>query len=271
MLLHASGRRGTTGPTPTAVSAGGITLKDGTTTIGTMSPNGTTYTALNSVSTSTLKWTDGDTIDVSAAGDSSLVHELTPAIIRGFIVEMKRLGVLVLFAFGCGSSSSANDGGADASPPQDSAGSDVVTTTDASEAGATGPTVGGCPMFPANYPYNVDISGTPLDPGSATYISNLKARAGAIVAEYPGDEYVNIVPASQAMVPVGTTASYGFDTNDAFFQNNGAGATAPIPSGVLYENSSNPNSDHHMMIVEQGTCTLYELYAWNPSSATTGW
>ena len=141
----------------------------------------------------------------------------------------------------------------------------------AAEAGAPGPTVGGCPMFPADYPYNVDISNAPLDDGSATYITNLSARAGAIVAEYPGDEYVNVVPASQPIVAVGTGSAYGFDTSDTFFQNNGADARAPIPSGVLYENTSNPNSDHHMMIVEQGTCRLFELYAWNPSSATTGW
>jgi hypothetical protein len=126
-------------------------------------------------------------------------------------------------------------------------------------------------MFPPDFPYNVDVSAAPLDPGSATYIANLTARAGAIVAEYPGDEYVNVVPQNQAMVAVGTTASYGFDATDTFFQNNGAGAMAPIPTGVMYENVTNPNADHHMMIVEQGSCRLFELYAWNPSSATTGW
>ncbi len=186
---------------------------------------------------------------------------------------MKRI-VFLMCALGCGTSPSTSDGGLDAAPPDGSPADAIAAdalATDASEAGTSGPTVGGCPMFPANYPYNVDISAAQLDQNSATYISNLKARAGAIVAEYPGDEYVNVVPASQAMVPVGTTASYGFDTNDTFFQNNGAGAMAPIPSGVLYENSSNPNSDHHMMIVVQGSCVLYELYAWNPSSATTGW
>ena len=61
---------GTTGPTPTAVSAGGITIKDGNTTIGTMTPSGTTYTALSSTTTNTLKWTDGDVLNVSAAGDT---------------------------------------------------------------------------------------------------------------------------------------------------------------------------------------------------------
>jgi len=147
-----------------------------------------------------------------------------------------------------------------------SSGSDAST-----DAAVAGPMIAGCPMFPVDYPYNVDISNAPLDPRSATYIANLQARAGAIVAEYPGDEYVNVVPASQALVAVGTTSSYGFDPSDTFFHDDGTGAMAPIPSGVVYENMTNPNSDHHMMIVEQGTCRLYELYAYNPSSATTGW
>ena len=61
---------GGTTPTFTAVSAGGITLKDGSTTIGTMTPNGTTYTPLDSLTTSSLKWNAGDTLNVSAAGDT---------------------------------------------------------------------------------------------------------------------------------------------------------------------------------------------------------
>jgi hypothetical protein len=167
------------------------------------------------------------------------------------------------------------DGGATPADAQTTA-PDGASTIDASgtDGGGTeagGPTVGGCPLFPPAYPYNVDVSSVPLDPGSATYIANLKANAGAIVAEYPGGEYVNVVPATQADVPVQTTAAYGFDTTNTFFQNDGTGATAPIPSGVVYENMTTPNSDHHMMIVQQGSCRLFELYAWNPSSATTGW
>jgi hypothetical protein len=172
----------------------------------------------------------------------------------------------------CGSSGTTGDGGTDSGV--DAPTSDVATDVAMDgvvESGPGGPTIAGCPMFPPDYPYNVDISSSPLDAQSATYIANLKTRAGAIVAEYPGDEWVNVVPSSQANVAVGTTASYGFDTSDVFFQNNGAGATAPIPSGVVYENMTNPSSDHHMMIVEQGTCRLYELYSWNPSSATSGW
>jgi hypothetical protein len=158
----------------------------------------------------------------------------------------------------CGSSGST--GGSDATAID-------ASTLDA----ASGPTIAGCPMFPADYPYNLDVSTAPLDPGSTTYIANLKTRAGAIVAEYPGIEYVNVVPQSQPLVAVGTSGAYGFDPSDTYFENNGSGATAPIPPGVMYENMTNPSSDHHMLIVEQGTCRLFELYSYNPSSATTGW
>jgi hypothetical protein len=162
-------------------------------------------------------------------------------------------------------------GDAQGAGPESGLTADGSASEAGADGGANGPTVGGCPMFAPDYPYNQDISNAPLDPGSATYIANLAARAGAIVAEYPGGEYVNIVPASQPSVAVQTTSAYGFNANDAFFQNNGAGATAPIPGGVLYENAGTANADHHMMIVEQGVCRLYELYAWNPTSATTGW
>jgi hypothetical protein len=163
------------------------------------------------------------------------------------------------------SSHSASGGGGAMS------GSSTASSAGAGGSAPSGPMIGGCPMFPLDFPYNVDVSGVALDPGSATYIANLAARAGAIVAEYPGDEWANIVPQGQAEVAVQTSSAFGFDLQNMFFQNNGAGAMAPIPPGVVYENMSNPNSDHHMMIVEQGSCRLFELYGWNPSNATTGW
>ena len=186
-------------------------------------------------------------------------------------------------AAGCGTGSAPSGTGATttSSHPSTSSSGTASTSSSSTSPGTggsgtggsapTGPTIAGCPLFAPDFPYNVDISGAALDPGSATYVANLKARAGAIVAEYPGDEYVNVVPQTQADVAVQTSAAYGFDTLNAFFQNGGAGAVAPIPSGALYENAKTPSSDHHLMVVQQGSCRLFELYAWNPSSATTGW
>jgi hypothetical protein len=71
---------------------------------------------------------------------------------------------------------------------------------------------------------------------------------------------------------VGTASWYGFDTTGTFSYATDAGAAvAPIPSGVQYENMTTPNSDHHMMVLQQGVCQLFEMYAENPTSATTGW
>lgn len=62
------GDAGTT--TPTAVSAGAITIKDGTTTLTTMTPSGTSYTAVTNPPTSALTWNAGDSLAVSAPGDT---------------------------------------------------------------------------------------------------------------------------------------------------------------------------------------------------------
>ncbi len=67
-----------TPPAPTPVSAGGITVKDGTSTIATMTPTGTTYTPITNQPTTTLTWVDGDSLDISAAGDT--VHAFSGSV-----------------------------------------------------------------------------------------------------------------------------------------------------------------------------------------------
>ena len=167
------------------------------------------------------------------------------------------------------------DGGApagDAGVTQRDSGRDGSTADAAPSMG--GPLVGGCSVFPPAYPYNQDISKAALDPGSDTYIANLAARAGTIDAPVGVSEYVNVVPSSQADVSIqfgSGSGQWGFDANDAFYTTSASAVNVPVPSGVLYENSGTPNSDHHMIVVVQGSCRLFELYGWDPSSATSGW
>ncbi|MGO9836173.1 MAG: hypothetical protein ACLP1X_18385 [Polyangiaceae bacterium] len=162
--------------------------------------------------------------------------------------------------------SAAGDSG---NQPVNDAGHD---SGEATGDGSSGPTLGGCPLFQPSFAYNQDISQAPLDTGSATYLAALKSSAPVIGLDYPGGEAYNIVPASQAAVAVQTSSFYGFDRTDTFFyEADAGGATAPIPSNVQYENMNTPNADHHMMILQQGTCQLFELYAWNPTGPTTGW
>jgi hypothetical protein len=141
------------------------------------------------------------------------------------------------------------------------------------EAGA-GPTFAGCPLFASDYAYNQDVSLAPADPGSAAYLANLTNLAPGIAAEFPGGEYYNIVPSTQAPVAVQTASAYGFRADGGFFDDTDASlaaVSAPIPAAAVYENQVTPNADHHLMVLEQGACVLYELYGENPASATTGW
>jgi hypothetical protein len=179
-----------------------------------------------------------------------------------------------------GSSSGVSQTAASSTGAGSSSGQSTTRETSGSSSGGTaagGFSLGGCAIFPASYAYNQDISQAAIDPNSASYLTDLQANAPVIGLDYPGNEIYNLVPATQGEVPVGVQSAYGFDATNAFFFSTGvdggdaAGITAPIPGGVMYENMTTPNADHHLMVLEQGTCTLFELYAWNPTSATTGW
>jgi len=178
-----------------------------------------------------------------------------------------------------GGSMTQNDGGPDVgNGGGDAAAGDAQVDGDASQTDggvpSSGPTIAGCALFPPDFPYNQDVSQTPLDPGSATYITNLTNRAPVIRRPGGGGEFNNVVPSSQPNVSVQFNSggsAYGFDPTDTFFHTPGASALAPIPANVLFEGTIGAMGDHHMMVVQQGTCRLFELYSWNPASATSGW
>src|SRR6478672_9415653 len=80
------------------------------------------------------------------------------------------------------------------------------------------PAVGGCPMFPANNPWNQDISTMPVDANSATYISSINATGGNgfLHADFGGGGTYGIpyivVPQNQPMAPITFTA-YGDESD----------------------------------------------------------
>jgi len=114
---------------------------------------------------------------------------------------------------------------------------------------AQSPLIGGCPIFPNDNVWNTPIDTLPVDAHSAAYVSSI----GANTAFHPdfganpdyGIPYI-VVPASQP--GVGVT----FDEPDE-----SDGGSYPIPPNPPVEGGS----DHHILIVQQGSCKLYELYA----------
>ncbi|MEZ4407426.1 MAG: hypothetical protein R3A52_13260 [Polyangiales bacterium] len=114
-----------------------------------------------------------------------------------------------------------------------------------------GPSLGGCALFPPDNAWNQDISNLPLDPRSARYIANIQDHGeDNLHPDFGSDPrygipYV-IVPANQPRVPIRFT-EYGDESDPGPYP-------VPLDAPVEYGN------DHHILVLQRGTCMLYELY-----------
>lgn len=128
------------------------------------------------------------------------------------------------------------------------------------EGRAGGPSLGGCPMFPADSPWNTDVSAAPLRTNSAAMIARIQAVGGDNLhpdfGENPGYgiPFV-VVPRAQPVVPISYDA-YGDESDPGPF---------PVPLNAPVEGGS----DRHVLVVQQETCRLYELYVARRSG--NGW
>jgi len=125
----------------------------------------------------------------------------------------------------------------------------------------------GCTVLPADSVWHADVSGLPVDPNSATYIASIGASAplhpdfgqGKYQGEPIGIPY-NVVPASQPLVPVQFTYASESDAGPY-----------PIPKKPLIEGGPRSTGDRHVLVVDAGTCTDYELFSAHPRHGGTSW
>jgi hypothetical protein len=166
---------------------------------------------------------------------------------------MRGLGLLGLGLFtlaallaGCGGSSLSGGG--------------VMERSDSVRA-ASPPIVAGCQIFPASNPWNTDISKYPVDPNSANYIKSIPGNLHPDFGDTPGYGIpFNIVPANQKLVPV--TFGYKSESDPGPY---------PIPPNAYIEGWPHPASDRHVLVLQQGTCTLYELFFAHTANSGRSW
>ena len=125
----------------------------------------------------------------------------------------------------------------------------ALATVSASAALAAPPAIGGCPVFPASNAWNRDISSAPVDPRSRRYVAaigrGLKLHSdfgGAGAYEIP----LTIVGPSQPLAPI--TFTEAPDESDP--------GPYPVPLDARVEGGS----DRHVLVVQQETCKLLELF-----------
>jgi hypothetical protein len=112
-----------------------------------------------------------------------------------------------------------------------------------------GASIGGCPLFPSDNAWRRDISKDPVDPRSGDYVGSIGAESSlhpdfGSNLDY-GIPFV-VVPETQAKVPIRFT-EYGDESDPGPY---------PVPLNARVESGG----DRHVLVAQQQTCKLYELY-----------
>jgi hypothetical protein len=132
-----------------------------------------------------------------------------------------------------------------------------------------GPTIGGCPIFPANNIWNRPIDKMPVDPRSQQYVATIGADKplrpdfGAAMFEGApiGIPFI-VVPMKEPKVAINFRA---FGDEQPAADESDAGPY-PIPRNAPIEGGPNSKDDRHVIVVQQGSCTLFELYKAVPNA-----
>jgi hypothetical protein len=116
------------------------------------------------------------------------------------------------------------------------------------------PGVGNCPLFPADNPWNRDISHDPVAANSdaiVNYINRGGTQLGFAFGHYLiyGIPY-NVVSGSQPKVET-TFTNYAGQSDPGPY---------PIPPDALVEGLGQVVSDRHLIVVDKDNCILYEMY-----------
>ncbi len=134
------------------------------------------------------------------------------------------------------------------------------------------PTLGGCPVLPADNIWNAPVDTLPVDPNSAAYITTIGATSH-VHADFGsglwdgapiGIPFV-VVPSTQVSVTI-HISPYASQSDPGPY---------PVPANAPVEGAPNLNGDRHTLVLRQGECKLYELYrafrnpdnSWNAESA----
>jgi len=119
--------------------------------------------------------------------------------------------------------------------------------------------------FPADNPWNVDVSADAVDPSSATLIascgnSGLHPDFGTVWDGAPnGIPYV-VVSGTEGKVPA--SFMYASESDPGPY---------PIPPGAPIEGGSNSSGDRHVLVVDRDNWKLYELFDAHPENGGERW
>jgi len=123
------------------------------------------------------------------------------------------------------------------------------------EPTASAPTIDGCQVFPADNPWNTDISAYPVHSNSANFIASIGADKGlhedfgTVWQGAPSGIPYCIVPSDQPKVSV--TFDYPDESDPGPY---------PIPDDAPIEGGPDGEGDRHILMIDVDNAKLYELF-----------
>ncbi len=161
-------------------------------------------------------------------------------------VVLVSLGAIALVA--CGGDGSQSTGG-DAGAGGGGGGGGGVGGGGGSVGGAPG-----CTVFPADNPWNQDISGVAVDPMSDAYMAHMNGSTKKVHPDFGSDPSYGIpyivVPGTEPKLDV--TFDYKDESDPGPY---------PIPLDAPIEGGPpNGDGDKHVLAIDKDNCVLYELF-----------
>ena len=127
------------------------------------------------------------------------------------------------------------------------------------------PSIAGCQVFPADNIWNLPVDTLPVDANSAAYIDTIGPGA-PVHPDFGSGEWAGGPIGIPYMVVPGTQpkVSVAFEYDDESDP-----GPYPIPEDPLIEGGPDSDGDRHILLVDEDTCLLYELYrAWPVGDGT---
>jgi hypothetical protein len=127
------------------------------------------------------------------------------------------------------------------------------------------PSAPGCPVFPKSNPWNQRIDKLPVAASSSQIISSIGA-GGGLHADFGS----GLWEGAPIGIPITVVGRRQAKSRVSFeYADESDGGPYPIPRNVKIEGGRSSTGDRHAIIVDRGSCRLYELFALYPKGS--GW
>lgn len=127
-----------------------------------------------------------------------------------------------------------------------------------------GPSIGNCPVFPADNIWNTRVDQLPAHASSSTWVSTIGATRGL-----HADFGAGLWDGGPIGIPFVTVAGTQTKYPAAFlYQSESDAGPYAVPLNAPIEGGSASTGDRHALAIDRDNCILYELYAAYPQAAS---